>query len=744
MLGGLSGLALRRGRAVLVVALLLSLVGGAAAPTLFGRLSAGGFDAPGAESGRAAAALREDFGQGQPNLVLLVRAPAGVDDPAVIRAGQALTARLAAEPGVTNVTSYWSAGRAPQLRGQDGRKAIAVATIVGDENAVADRIEDLLPRYEGSRDGLQVQVGGYARLQHEMSAQSEEDVKKGEMFTFPVALVALVLVFGGLVAASLPMVVAMVTTLLGMGAVWVLASLTGVAVISVNVVTILGLGLAVDYSLLIVNRYREELGGGLSPADALRATMGSAGRTVLFSAVTVAVALAGLAMFPLMALRSIAYAGVLTALLAAAASLTVLPALLAVVGPRIDRGRVLRRGSAGRGRRVEEGFWHRLASFVMRRPVPVATVAVAFLVLLGLPALGMKVGTPDERVMPSSSVSRQVATTLRAEFSTGEQNALQVVVPSAPDRRQVAAYAAALSALPDVARVDTVTGGYARGAQVTPAGPAHARYSGQGTAVYLSVIPVPGDPDAAERLVGDVRAEPAPFRTLVGGTPAVSVDTTAALVDRLPYALAVVSAAMVVLLFLLTGSVLLPFLALVLSALSLTAAFGALVWIFQEGHLSGALGGFTATGELTSTVPVMLFAIAFGLAMDYQVFLLARIREEYEATGSGTAAVALGLERIGRIVTAAAVLISIVFLAFLVSGVTFVKAFGVGLPLAVLMDATLIRGAVLPAAMRLCGRATWWAPGPLRRLHARFGLREGGASPAGATPEVIAVATSRS
>lgn len=336
----------------------------------------------------------------------------------------------------------------------------------------------------------------------------------------------------------------------------------------------------------------------------------------------------------------------------------------------------------------------------------------------------MKLGMPDERSMPESSQARQVATEIRKNFDSAEQNALQVVAPQAPESSlDIAAYAVELSRLPGVARVDAVSGSYAHGAQVVPPTSTHQRFSiGEGT--YFSVVPASGDPDAALELVHAVRAEPAAFPTLVGGVAAVSADTTEALTDRLPYALGAVMIAMVVLLFLLTGSVLLPFLALVLSGLSLTATFGALVWIFQDGHLSWLLGDFTVTGTIASTIPVMLFVLSFGLAMDYQVFMLSRIREEYERTGSGTAAVALGLERIGRMVTAAAVLISIVFLAFTISGITYVKAYGIGLPLAVLMDATLIRGALLPALMRLGGRATWWAPARLRQVHARFGLKE--------------------
>ncbi|MBC6459975.1 MMPL family transporter [Actinomadura sp. HBU206391] len=718
MLARLSAFVVRRRRPVLAAVVLLAIVGALAGSTLFGKLKGGGFDDPGSESARATAVLEDVLGQGRPDLILLVRAKAGVDDPAAAAAGTALTRRLAAERGVTNVTSYWTAGRLPPLRGDDGRSALVLASVGGDSSAVDRRVETLLPRYEGPRDGLDVRVGGDAMVQRELNAQTKEDVAMGEMIVLPLTLVALVFVFGSVVAALLPLAVALVTMLLGLGLMWVLASATDLSVFAANVVTFIGLGLAIDYSLLIVNRYREEVSSGDAHAEAIGAAMRSAGRTVVFSAVMVAVALSAMAAFPMLALRSMAYAGVVTALLAAVASLVVLPALLAVCGPRIAKTRRPRRSA-------EDGFWHRLALMVMRRPVPIATAATLLLLLLGAPFLGVRLGYPDERTLPESATSRQVAATLRADFDPGEQNALQVVAPRAgTGQAAVGPYAARLSLLPHVTRVDSAAGGFERGRPVAPIGPEHRRFTA-GAATFLSVIPAAGTTEeAADRLVRDLRTEPAPFEVLVGGTAAQNHDSTAALTERLPVALGLVVTVMLVLLFLLTGSVLVPFLALLLSALSLTATFGALVWIFQDGNLSGLLGDFTVTGTTVATVPVMLFALAFGLAMDYQVFLLSRIREEYDRTGSATTAVALGLERIGRIVTAAAVLISIVFLAFLISDVTFMKAFGVGLPLAVLMDATIVRGALLPAMMRLGGRATWWAPEPLRRVHARFGLRE--------------------
>ncbi|NDL60289.1 MMPL family transporter [Phytoactinopolyspora sp. XMNu-373] len=729
MLARLAALVMRRRRAVLVTVVMLALIGGASGSTLFDRLSAGGWNDPNAESGQAADILEDVFGQGQPNLVLLVSSPDGVDEPAAASAGTRLSERLAAEPGVGDVASYWLSGQAPQMRNADGDKALILANIEGDATTVDNRLVDLIADYGGDWDGLHIQIGGYAMFEHELTEQSERDIIKAELLVFPVTMLALVLIFGSVVAATLPLAVAMVTVLLGMGVMWVLADVTSLSVLAVNVVTLLGLGLAIDYSLLMVNRYREELRGGRGVAEAISMTMRTAGRTVVFSAVTVAIALSVLAWFPLAALRSVSYAGIATALLAGFASLTVLPALFAVLGHRVDRGRVFRRRARRRGepdgeQAVENGFWHRLATVVMRRPLPIASIVAVFLLLLGAPFLNLKLGEVDERTMPESAESRQVATAIRTEFGSGEQNALQVVMPEATsDAGVIAGYGAELSGFDGVARVDTATGSYVGGGEAVPAGPMHEQFA-RGDAVYFSVVPAAGEPEDAQRLVDEIRAAPAPFQTLVGGQPAITVDGNDALTTWLPYSLATLAVVMVILLFLLTGSVVLPFLAMALSLLSLTATFGALVWIFQEGNLSGLLG-FTVTGSLPGTVPVMLFAVAFGLAMDYQVFMLSRIREEYERTGENTRAVALGLERIGRIVTAAAVLISIVFLAFLISDITLMKAFGLGLPLAVLLDATLVRGALLPASMKLLGRATWWAPAPLRRFHARFGLREG-------------------
>lgn len=723
MLAGLSKFLLRRRRLVLVALAVLVLAGAAGASTLFSKLTSPGFDVPTSQSGKAATILATRFAQGAPNLTLLVTAPHGVNDPAAAAAGTALTRKLAAEPGVIGVSSYWTSGHAPQLRSRNGTEALILATIAGDETAVGKRFTKLESEYQGTYDGLGLKVGGFAAMQNVLNVQGQKDAETGEAIAFPVTMVALVVVFASAVAAALPLIVAVVTMLLTLGVMWILAGLTGLSSLSVGVVSLLGLGLAIDYSLLMVSRYREELRSRQVPSEAIMATMTSAGRTVAFSAVTVASAAAAMLWIPISAVQSIGIAGIATALLAAATSLILLPVLFAILGPRIERGRLIRRRKAA-AEADENGFWHRLATFVMRRPVPSAVVVTALLLLLGAPFLSIKLGMPDERVLPASSIPRQVAETIQADFTTSDENAVEVVAPEAAvPPGVIGGYAARLSLLPGVAQVSTVTGSYSQGVRTAPGGPAFRQFAA-GSAVYLTVVPGSGSGNDAGQLVTDIRAAPAPFATLVGGTPALNLDASAAVEHRVPYAIAWIAVIMLLLLFFVTGSVVLPFFALVLSCLSLTATFGALVWIFQDGHLAWLLGGFTATGNIAVTIPVMLFALSFGLAMDYQVFLLARIREEYDRTGSSTSAVAMGLERIGRIVTAAAVLISLVFLAFLPSGISLDKTFGIGLPLAVVLDATLIRGVLLPAVMRLGGRATWWAPAPLRRLHTRFGVRE--------------------
>ncbi|MEV0769169.1 MMPL family transporter [Nocardia salmonicida] len=739
----------RRSCWVLGVFAVLAVVLGALGATLFERVEGGGYTDSGSESSRALEVLREEFGQAPPNLLLLVETESSVEDPESTAAATALVANLQERAGVTEVMSYWTSHQ-PALRSVDGKQGLIVASVLGSEREIDERVTAISEELTGEQGSLQVRAGGFAMLMHETVQQSKTDIAKGEAIAFPLTLIALLFVFGGLVAASLPLLVAIGTVITTMGALWLLTLFTPLSVTATNVATLLGLGLAIDYSLLIVNRYRDELSEGRTPAGAVATTMRTAGRTVAFSALTVAVALAGLLFFPLLAIRSMGYAGIVVAALAALVSLTVLPAALLLIGTRIDKGQLgwwfLRAPRPAPG----EGAWHKLATAVMRKPISIGLAVTALLLLLGAPFLGVNLGFPDERTLPESMNSRQVTEIVARDFGESDQHTLVAVLPdSAYSAAGLDTIARDMSDLDNVRRVDTATGSYAQGGLLLEPTAANSRFRVE-KAVYLSIVSSTGDGDALADLVEQVRALRTPSELLVGGVAAANADSVAAIENELPWALGFVVIMMLIVLFALTGSVVLPVLAVILSALSLTATFGALVWIFQDGHLSGVLG-FTVTGDLSATVPVMLFAAAFGLAMDYQVFLLSRIREEYDRTGKNETAVALGLERVGRIVTAAAILISLVFLGFLASDITFMKAFGIGLPLAVIVDATLVRGFLLPAAMKVLGDANWYAPEFLRRLHDRWGLDDSGAArspkrevvvrdPLAARPEEIVVA----
>src|SRR6266545_2995461 len=734
MLERLAGSLLRRRVLVLVVAVAVVGLAGVLGAGVVSKLRSGGFEDPAASSTRAEDALRDTFHTGEPNLVLLVTADHGtVDQAGLANGGLELTRRLSAERDVSEVQSYWTTKAAP-LRSVDGRQALVLARIAGDDDATQKRAEQLATDFDRDQGGMRVQVGGQARVFGEVSDQVERDLARAEMIAVPITLVLLVVVFSSAVAGALPLAVggfAIVGTLLVLR---LLAGLTDVSVYALNLTTALGLGLAIDYSMFIVSRYREELRAGREPPDALVTTMRTAGRTVLFSAATVAVALVALP---------------------AVGALVVLPALLAVLGRRIDslrlpfgRRHAARRaaaraaagpgaGAAGTG----SGAWHRIAMAVMRRPVPIALGVVAVLLVLGAPFLGVRFGLPDDRVLPASASSRQVADAIRNDFTARDASALQVVATDAgaPATRaaEIDRYAASLSGLAGVARVDAMTGSYAGGHKLQATGGrattgAAARASAAqaadrfvaGGATWLRVVPtVEAYSSAGENLVERVRALPAPFGVEVGGPSAQLVDTKAAISDRLPMAVAVIAGATLLLLFLMTGSLVIPIKALILNLLSLSAVYGAMVFIFQDGHLSGLLD-FTSTGTIDTSMPVLLSCIAFGLSMDYEVFLLSRIKEEYDRTGDTISSVATGLERSGRIVTTLAALLAIVFIAFATSQVTFLKLFGIGSALAIVVDATLIRALLVPAFMRLAGRANWWAPRPLRLLHDRIGLRE--------------------
>jgi len=712
----------RRRRLVLaltgVVVVLAGVLGGA----VFDRLATGGFEDPDSESARAADLLDEEFGAGAPNVVLLVTADDGdVDADDVAAVGLELTEELAAYPNADDVVSYWSLGSPPPLRSEDGSAALVVGRLAGEQDEWQVAGEGLDEAFAGDRGPVTVEVGGSVEIFNQVGETIERDLARAESVAIPVTLVLLIIVFGGVVAALLPVGVGMLAVLGAFFVLWLVTAVTDVSVFSINLVTALGLGLAIDYSLFVVSRFREELHAGRSVDDAVVRTVETAGRTVAFSALTVAASLSALLIFPLFFLRSFAYAGIGVILVAMLASLVSLPALLAVLGTRVDKWRVFRHRPTPE---VGEGFWHRVATAVMRRPLIVTVAVVAFLIFLGLPFLSARFGSPDHRVLPDGNPAREVSEALREDFASDEADAFPVVAIGAVDDGEVEAFAADLSAVPGVTRVDARTGRYAGGELLVGPDATMAQFEAEG-ATWFSVVPaVEPVSDEGEALVEDIRGLDSGFdEVLVGGMGAQQVDVKAAIFALVPWAALWIAVATFVLLFAMFGSILVPVKALVLNTLSLTATFGAMVWIFQQGNGAGLLD-FTATGLTDTTTPILMFCIAFGLSMDYEVFLLSRIKEEYDRTGDNEASVAAGLEHTGRIVTAAALLLSVTFLAFATSGITFIKLFGLGLAMAVIMDATIVRATLVPAFMKLAGDANWWAPAPMKRLQQRFGLHE--------------------
>ncbi|MGI5454960.1 MMPL family transporter [Streptomyces sp. CA-249302] len=706
--GGWTRFVTARPRLSLLLALLITALAVMAGSGVADRLGSGGWEDPAAQSTYATKALEREFPASQPNLLLLVDSgDSSVDAPGVAAEAERLTARLAGEKGVTGVGSYWRS-KSPELRAKDGHEALIAAHISGDEKAAADTLDRIAPHYRGTHGPVEVRVGGLVAVRHDMQTIIKEDLAKAEMIALPVTLVLLVMVFGSAIAALLPLGIGIVA-IIGTNAVLRgLTEFTDVSVFAINLTTALGLGLAIDYALFIVRRFREELTTGSDPLTAVGTTLRTAGRTVLFSALTVAVSLAAMLLFPQYFLRSFAYAGIAVVLLAAAAALVLLPAALVLLGHRVDSldlRRLFRRGRPPRTSGEEGTTWARMATLVMRRAPFFAVATTTVLIVLGLPFLGVKFGTADDRQLPSTAQSHVVQQHIRDGFPGNPGGGLEVLAEGKATQAQYATYKNRIAALPGVLRVD---------------GPLV-----KGDAAYFTVLPK-GESvdDTAQHLVGELRTTDAPFDTKVTGTAAVLVDSKHAIGERLPWAAAFIAIVTLILVFLLTGSVLIPIQAVVLNALSLTAMFGAVVWVFQDGHLSSLLG-FTSPGSIETTLPVLMFCVAFGLSMDYGVFLLSRIKEEYDSTGDHNEAVRHGLQRTGGLITAAAVILAVVMVAIGTSRVTNTKMLGLGIALAVLMDAMIVRSLLVPAVMRLTGRATWWAPGPLRRFHERFGLSEG-------------------
>jgi len=719
--GGFLG---RRARAVLIGGLVLVAAAAVYGLGVFGSLSNGGYDDPASESARSLIAEHKTFTSHDADIVVIYSSPSlKVSDPAFRLAVSNVISRL--PRGKIQRVTTWYQTPAPTLISKDQHSTRIILTLTGTSQGQKAALYDRLSSHLDAK-GLTTTVGGPWAVFRDVNHRVSQDITRAEALSMPIVILLCLVFFGSLASALMPAFVGGVAIFGAFALVRVITAVTDVSVFSINIITLIGMGLAIDYALFVVSRFREELakypGAEREHVNAaITATMASAGRTVLFSGLIVAASLASLLIFPQSFLRSMGFGGVAAVLVAMVAALTLLPALLAVLGPRIEAGRMpWRRGGRDRsagGPAVASnltqtsGAWARLAHSVMRRPVAYLLVITLALLALGVPFLSARWGSTDERVLPVSAPSRVAADLGAREFGGGTTSA-NIVVQGAT-RLRLAAY---------VTRLGTING--VRSAQVIDQAPPNRGGAGPASLVQVSWLGH-SQSEQSQQLVRDLRAvDPgAGAQALVGGASASAVDLIDSIGERLPWMGLFVITVMLVLLFIAFGSVVLPLKAVVMNALSLTASFGVVTWIFQDGHLSGPLG-FTSSGYLDATQPILMLAIIFGLSMDYEVFLLSRIREEWDLTGENTTAVANGLQRSGRIITSAALLLAVVVGGFATSGIVIMKMIGIGMLVAVLIDATVVRAMLVPAAMRLLGTVNWWAPGPLRRWWERHGIRE--------------------
>ncbi|GAB3217190.1 MMPL family transporter [Mycolicibacterium hippocampi] len=733
----LASLAIAAPRRILVAAALMTVALGIFGVPVAKDLSPSGFQDPNSESTRAAEVLTEKFGRGDVQMLIVVSSPEGIDSPAAREAGTGIVDQLGDNPHVADVSSPWSSppAAAADLVSGDRTAGLIIAGITGTEaqqQVYAAEISEDVTRDADSVGGVTVRTGGTAMVNVQITAQSQRDLLLMESLAIPLIFLVLVWVFGGLLAAALPVAIGVMAIIGALAVLRLVTFGTDVSIFALNLATAMGLALAIDYTLLILSRYRDELAAGADRTEALIRTTTTAGRTVIFSAITVALSMAAMVLFPMHFLKSFAYAGVATVAFAAAAAVIVTPAALVVLGDRLDSldvrllaRRILRRPEP-RPVPVERRFWYRCAKVVMRRALPLGLAVVVLLLVLGAPFLGVRWGFPDDRVLPQSASAHQVGDQLRRDFAESSETAVTVVVPDADGLApaDLSAYAADLSRVPDVPAVSAPTGTFVDGEQVGP--PSAPAGQGQGSVFLTVASTAPLFSEASETQLDRLHAVAGPDgRTVeMTGTAQINRDSVAAITSTLPVVLGVIAVIMFALLFLLTGSIVVPLKALVLNVLSLTAAFGALVWIFQDGNLSGL--GSTPTGTLVANMPVLLFCVAFGLSMDYEVFLISRIREFWldASQPSNDEAVALGIAYTGRVITAAALIMSISFAALIAANVSVLQMFGLGLTLAVLVDATLVRMVLVPAFMHLMGRWNWWAPHWLGRVHNRLGFSE--------------------
>lgn len=752
VLRGVARLAITAPRRIIAAAVLVLVAAGIFGIPVVNRLSAGGFQDPTSESARATELLRDKFGQTDQKMLIALTAPAGAHSGKARQVGTDIVDHLKRSPWVIDVSSAWTSPpqTAAQLVSKDDKSGMIVADLRGGENKAQEYASTLMRELVHDRDGVAVRAGGMAVAYAQINGQNQRDLLLMESIAIPLSFAVLVWVLGGVVAATLPIVLGLLAIVGTMSVLRLITFATDVSTYALDLSIAMGLALAIDYNLLIITRYREELARTEDRDRALYRTMATAGRTVLFSATTVGLSMAVMALFPMYFLKSSAYTIVVTAIIVALAAVVVTPAAIVLLGPRLDSlnaRRVMHRVLHGQRafrdhahQPLETQFWYRSTRYVLRHAMSVGLSVVVLLLSLGAPFLGVKWGFPDERVLPRGASARQVADMLDNDFANGLGTGVSVVVPDARglSPADLQHYAAELSRVPDVSAVSAPTGTFVGGKRVGP--PAEATGMSNGAAFLTVSSTAPLYSNASNTQLDRLHqvAGPSGRSVLLTGLAQINRDSVDAITQRLPIVFALIALITFALLFLLTGSAVLPLQALVCNVLSLTAAFGAMVWIFQDGHL-GALGT-TPNGTLNANIPVLLFCIAFGLAMDYEVFLVSRIHEYWlasqamretpptaaEARAATDESTALGIAGIGRVVTTAAVVMSISFAALIPAHVSFMRMLGLGLTLGVLVDATLVRMVLVPAFIHLLGRWTWWAPRPLVWLRERSATGEEG------------------
>jgi RND superfamily putative drug exporter len=683
---------------VLIVFTITILAAGGIGSLAFGKLDSGGYSDLSSESSQAATYLTEKFGVVEPVAVLVVdTGDKPVDDAQISQDAIALEKKIAQVPGVSKTLSFWSTGGAPSMKATDGKAAFlfAYADLKSNDFDKLGKIgAQIQEEFDGANGSLTVYASGSGVITHAINHKIEKDLLLAESIAIPLTFLLLAFVFGALVASAMPLVVGVSAILGAFLIIYIFTLFTNVSIFALNLITGLGLGLGIDYALLMVNRFREELHAGKSVEDSVVATVNSAGKTVFYSGLTVFVTLSALIFFPLNFLKSFGYAGVSVISLAVIGALVPLPALMALLGHKIDKGVVRKAGITPK----EDGRWAHTARNVMRRPVPVVIGSLLVLGILAAPISNIAFSQVDSRVLPKSDPAAIGAATILERFDSFEGSPIEVVIPNGVGREsEVDAY------LAQVLKVDGI-------ARIAPT-------ETYGNDLRIQVIPSKASRTlAAEKIIHDIRDIPRPEGTLIGGAAADFTDSQDGIASTLPLALGWIAFWVMILIFIFTGSIILPIKAVLLNGLSLLATLGAITWVFIDGNLKWLLGDFTVTGALDTGTVILVAVVVFGLSMDYELFLLSRIREEHMAGKSNIESVAVGLQRSARIITAAALLLAVVFAAFMISGVTSIKMMGFGVSFAVLLDATLIRALLVPALMRLFGENNWWAPKPLRRF----------------------------